>query len=74
MKDISDQLRAAVIESPLSLYKIALESGVSYGQLHRFVNGDRDLSLTTAAMLARWARLELRPVSPSPAPSSEQER
>ena len=49
---LQDQLRQAVEDSGLTLYRIAKESGVAYQVLHRFACGERDLTLETASRLA----------------------
>ncbi len=64
--DIEDQLREAVAESELSRYRIAKLSGVSEGQLSRFVMDKDDprhrtLTLTSAARVAEVLGLELTP-------------
>lgn len=64
--DIEDQLREAVAESELSRYRIAKLSGVSEGQLSRFVMDKDDprhrtLTLTSAARVADVLGLELTP-------------
>jgi transcriptional regulator with XRE-family HTH domain len=65
-QDIIERLRQTLTDCPLSIYKIAQESGVNQSQLHRFLNSERDLSLQAAARLARWAGLELRPIEQEP--------
>ena len=49
---LQDQLRQAVRDSGVSLYRVAKDSGVRYQVLHRFVSGKRDLTLETASRLA----------------------
>ena len=51
---LQDQLRQAVEDSGLTLYRIAQDSGVAYQVLHRFARGERDLTLETASKLADY--------------------
>ncbi len=60
--DLGDQLRAAFVESGMSRFELAKRSGVPYSGIHRFIGGDRDLTLATASKLADVLGLELRPV------------
>jgi len=59
--DIETQLRKAIIESPVSRYKIAKESGVGEAPLSLFVNRKRTLTLTSAAKVADVLGFELVP-------------
>lgn len=59
---LEGQLRAAIAKSGLSVYRLAKDSGVSQPVLCRFVNGQRDITLTTASKLAEALGLELKPV------------
>jgi len=59
--DIEDQLRRAIVESPITQYKLAQVSGIDKGILSRFIRGERTITLTTAARLAEALDLELRP-------------
>jgi len=70
--DLAERLQKVITDSPLSIYRIAQESGVDQSTLNRFVTGERTISLETASKLARWAGLELRPVNHSPAPSDRE--
>jgi plasmid maintenance system antidote protein VapI len=56
---LQDQLREAVKNSGLSLYRIAKDSGVAYQVLHRFASGQRDLTLATATKLADYFGMRL---------------
>lgn len=58
-KDIEKQLLRAIAQSGLTRYRLAKMSGVSQTALSLFVNGQRSLTLTSAAKLARAMRLEL---------------
>ncbi|MGH2271270.1 hypothetical protein ACQ9LF_05670 [Anaerohalosphaeraceae bacterium U12dextr] len=61
-KDIEGQLRLAILESPMSRYRISQLSGVADSALCYFVNGQRTLNLTSAARVAEVLGLELKPV------------
>ena len=62
---LQDQLRQAIEDSELTLYRIAKGSGVAYQVLHRFANGERDLTLATASRLADYFGMRLtRPRRP----------
>lgn len=59
--NIIDELRRAIRDSGESEYAIGRATGVSQSILSRFVNGERGISLETAAKLASYLELELRP-------------
>ena len=62
---LQDQLRQAIEDSGLTLYRIAKDSGVAYQVLHRFARGERDLTLETATKLADYFGMRLtRPRRP----------
>jgi plasmid maintenance system antidote protein VapI len=62
---LQDELRRAVQDSGLTLYRIAKGSGIAYQVLHRFANGERDLTLETASKLADYFGMRLtRPKRP----------
>ncbi len=61
---IDEQLRAALAESKLSAYALAKESGVDAAVLSRFLSGERDITLGTAAKLAHVLGLTLVAESP----------
>lgn len=62
---LHDELRQAIENSGLSLYRIAKDSGVAYQVLHRFARGERDLTLETASKLADYFGMRLtRPKRP----------
>jgi len=62
---LQDQLRRAVEDSGLTLYRIAKGSGIAYQVLHRFARGERDLTLETASKLADYFGMRLtRPRRP----------
>ncbi|HOI37360.1 MAG TPA: helix-turn-helix domain-containing protein [Bacillota bacterium] len=55
-------MKAAIARSGLSVFRLAKDSGVSQPVLCRFVNGQRGITLATAAKLVEALGLELRPV------------
>ena len=59
---LEEQLKAAIARSGLSVFRLAKDSGVSQPVLCRFVNGQRGITLATAAKLVEALGLELRPV------------
>ena len=62
---LAEQLREAIDGSGLTLYRVAKDSGVSYGMLHRFYHNDRDVYLGTANKLAAYFGMRLtRPLKP----------
>jgi plasmid maintenance system antidote protein VapI len=58
-KNIIDQLRRAMRDSGESEYAIAKAAGVPQSVVNRFVSGERGISLTTAAKLCEYLKLEL---------------
>lgn len=61
-KQIDAALRAAIKASGLTHYALAKLADVTPGQIDRFMDGQRDIRLGTAAALAAALGLELRPV------------
>ena len=61
-KPITDTLKAAIKASGLTHYALAKVTGVTAGQLDRFMSGERDLRLASAAAVAAALGLELRTV------------
>ena len=59
--NIEEQMRQAILNAPISRYRLAKLSGVSEGVISHFMNRNRDLMLTTAAKFAAVLGLELRP-------------
>jgi transcriptional regulator with XRE-family HTH domain len=57
--DVAEQLRRAVAGCGLSLNGLARETGVSAGQLSRFLRGERTLTLKAAARLCAYLKLSL---------------
>lgn len=58
---LTEELKDAIDRSGLSHYRLAQETGVTPGAISRFVAGERDLRLETAAKLADALGLELKP-------------
>lgn len=59
-RNIVDQLRQAMRDSGQTEYAIAKASGVNQSVVNRFVNGERGISLETAAKLCDYLDLDLR--------------
>ncbi len=57
-----DVIINAIEESGKSVRSIALNAGISQPQLHRFVQGERDLLLDAVDKLAKCLGLELRKI------------
>lgn len=58
--DLEQHLRRAILECGRSRYRLAQETGVAEAVLSNFVNGNRSLTLRTAAKLAKALGMELR--------------
>ncbi len=58
-KPLSEQLREAVRDADVTRYRIAQDTGVTEGQLCRFVHGQSRLSLDTIDVLAKYLELEV---------------
>ena len=58
-RSIVEQLRLAIAASGQTEYAIAKGSGVSQSVVNRFVNGERGISLETAAKLCEYLDLDL---------------
>ncbi len=64
-RTVSDQLRDAIRECGSSVRALGLRAGVDDGMIHRFLAGDRGLTLATVDRLAAVLGLKLveaRPV------------
>jgi ribosome-binding protein aMBF1 (putative translation factor) len=57
--ELQDALRQAIVDSGLSYYRLAKDSGVNAAVISRFAAGERDLRLKTASRIAKALRLEL---------------
>ena len=60
--DLAGQLRTAFAKSGLSRFEFARRAGISYAIVHRFIGGDRDVTLATASKMAAVLGLALRKV------------
>lgn len=60
---INDTLKQAIIESGISHYRLAKETGVDRRAIGRFIEGGHgsNIGIKTAAILAEYFGLELRP-------------
>ena len=58
-KPLSEQLRDAVRNADVTRYRIAQDTGITEGQLCRFVHGQSRLTLDTIDVLAEYLGLEL---------------
>tara|TARA_R100000149_G_C5850727_1_gene119509 strand:- start:30 stop:218 length:189 start_codon:yes stop_codon:yes gene_type:complete len=58
---ISDQLKTAIKQSEMSNWKLAQVAKIDQGVISRFMAGDRDLRLETAAKIANALGMELVP-------------
>jgi plasmid maintenance system antidote protein VapI len=68
MKLISRTLQDAISEARQageSVYAIAKGAGITSPSLHRFITGERGLTLESADKLAAYFRLELQPAGPT---------
>lgn len=60
-RTFADLIRAITEARGLTAYALARNSGVNSAVVGRFLNGQRDVTLTTAEKMCRALRLELRP-------------
>ena len=60
---VSEALRQAIRDSGFSLYRVAKGAGVGYSSLHRFMSGERAVSLDVFDRLCASLGLELRPAN-----------
>jgi len=58
-KPLSEQLRDTVRNADVTRYRIAQDTGITEGQLCRFVHGQSRLSLDTIDVLAKYLELEV---------------
>lgn len=59
VKTLSDQMREAVINAPITRYAIWRKTGIHESALSRFVNGESGLSLENVDKLAELLGWEL---------------
>lgn len=57
--DIAEQLRRAIVDSRETYAALFLATGVTQSVVSRFVSGERDITMGTAAKLATYLRLHL---------------
>ncbi len=57
--DLVGALKQAIVRSGLTLYQLAKRSGVSHGQLSRFMRDQRTLTLSSAAKVFEALGLEV---------------
>lgn len=56
---MTEVLKAAIVESGLTRYRIAKDTGIDEAALMRFVRGDTSIRLDKADVLAEYLGLEL---------------
>ena len=61
MADLETQLKEAIKASGMNQPQLAELSGVNQGQISRFVNDERTLTLESASKIAEVLKLELKP-------------
>jgi len=61
---VSDQLRDAIRNADVSMYRISQETGVDKSVLSKFVAGHRNMSLESVDLVAEFLGLELKPRQP----------
>ena len=59
MKNVIDQLRKAIVDSGESQLAISEATGINQGNLSKFLNGERGLSLDNFAELCSYFKLKL---------------
>lgn len=60
-KDISEALKLLISKDARTSYRLAADAGVKQQVIDRFMTGERDIRMATAAKLAKALSLELRP-------------
>ena len=58
-KPISDQLREAILNAPVSRYRIAKDTGVTEASLSRFVNGITGMELDLIDKIGEYLGLDI---------------
>lgn len=58
---VSEELRKTIQDSGLTLYRVAKDAKVGYASLHRFMSGERAVSLDVFDRLCESLGLMLRP-------------
>ena len=59
-ESLPEKLRTTIRKSGKTVYRVAVESGVSHPIILRFLSGERDIRLETAEKLAATLGLGLR--------------
>jgi len=59
MKNVIDQLRKAIVDSGESQLSISEATGINQGNLSKFLNGERGLSLDNFAELCTYFKCRL---------------
>ncbi len=57
-----ETIRRCIKADGRSLYRLAIDTGISVAILQRFMSGERGITLKTADKLCKVLGLELRPV------------
>ena len=60
MKSLDEQIRQAIKDQKMTGYRLAKLSGVSQGNVARFIAGKRGINLSTASKFADALDLELQ--------------
>jgi len=58
---LADTIKQAILATGKSVNSVASQSGVSQPILHRFLTGQRGITLDTAERVCAYLKLELRP-------------
>jgi plasmid maintenance system antidote protein VapI len=58
---IAETLRKAIADSGETVAAVSRGAGIAQPVLHRFIHGERDLTLRTADRLMEYFGLEIRP-------------
>ncbi len=57
---IAEQLKKAIKDSELSASEISRHTGITVGQICRFIKGERSLTISTADVLLQFFGLEIK--------------
>jgi hypothetical protein len=68
---LTEAIKSAVRSTGKSVSAVARESGVSQPALHRFLAGQRGLTLHSADRLCPYLRLALQPLTSADLPTEE---
>ncbi len=58
-RDLAEQIRAAILSSEKSRYRLSLETGIAQSTLSRFVHGKVGMTLESAGRIVHALDLEL---------------